>query len=215
MDIVSPAALGNGFWIAVALACLLGAMSPGPSLAIVVNHSLLRGRIAGVCVALSHGLGIGIYALITAFGLSEIIQRNLQLFLLIQIAGCLFLGYMGIKLIFKEKNINPDELALASSSKRMAARDGFLIVALNPKILIFFTALFSQFVTTKSDYIEKLYLAAIAGGVDAVWYILVAILISSVTSPTRLKNLSIWLDKVFGLFFVSIAMLFIVELLSY
>jgi threonine/homoserine/homoserine lactone efflux protein len=175
----------------------------------------LRGRIAGVCVALSHGLGIGIYALITAFGLSEIIQRNLQLFLLIQIAGCLFLGYMGIKLIFKEKNINPDELALASSSKRMAARDGFLIVALNPKILIFFTALFSQFVTTKSDYIEKLYLAAIAGGVDAVWYILVAILISSVTSSTRLKNLSIWLDKVFGLFFVSIAMLFIVELLSY
>ena len=76
MDIVSPTVLGTGSWIAVAITCLLVAMSPGPSLAIVVNHSRLGGRIVGVCVALSHGLGIGIYALVTAFGLSEIIQRN-------------------------------------------------------------------------------------------------------------------------------------------
>ena len=215
MDIVGPTILGTGSWIAVAITCLLGAMSPGPSLAIVMNHSLLRGRIAGVCVALSHGLGIGIYALITAFGLSEIIQRNLQLFFLIQLAGCIFLGYMGIKLIFKNKNTNPDEPGLASSSKLMAARDGFLIAALNPKILIFFTALFSQFVRTESGYIEKLYLAGIAGGIDAVWYTFVAIVISSATPAPRLKNLSIWLDKVFGLFFVSIALLFVVELLSH
>jgi threonine/homoserine/homoserine lactone efflux protein len=97
----------------------------------------------------------------------------------------------------------------------MAVRDGFLIAALNPKILIFFTALFSQFVRTESGYIEKLYLAAIAGGIDAVWYTFVAIVISSATPAPRLKNLSIWLDKVFGLFFVSIALLFVVELLSH
>ena len=30
-----------------------------------------------------------------------------------------------------------------------------------------------------------------------------------------LKNLSIWLDKIFGLFFVAIALLFVVELLSH
>ena len=213
MDIVSPTVLGTGSWIAVAITCLLGAMSPGPSLAIVVNHSRLGGGIVGVCVALSHGLGIGIYALVTAFGLSEIIQRNLQLFYFIQLAGCLFLGYLGIKLIFKENTINPHESALASSSKLMAARDGFLIAVLNPKILIFFTALFSQFVGTESSYFEKSYLAAIAGGIDAIWYILVAIVISSVTPSLRLKNLSIWLDKIFGLFFVAIALLFVVELL--
>ena len=215
MDIVGPTVLGTNSWIAIAITCLLGAMSPGPSLAIVVNHSRLGGRIVGGCVALSHGLGIGIYALVTAFGLSEIIQRNLQLFYLIQLAGCLFLGYLGIKLIFKEKTVNPHEPALTSSSKLMAARDGFLIAALNPKILIFFTALFSQFVGTESSYFEKLYLAAIAGGIDAIWYILVAIVISSVTPSLRLKNLSIWLDKIFGLFFISIALLFVVELLSH
>jgi threonine/homoserine/homoserine lactone efflux protein len=97
----------------------------------------------------------------------------------------------------------------------MAARDGFLIAALNPKILIFFTALFSQFVGTESSFFEKLYLAAIAGGIDAIWYILVAIVISSVTPSLRLKNLSIWLDKIFGLFFVAIALLFVVELFSH
>ena len=156
MDIVGPTVLGTGSWIAVAITCLLGAMSPGPSLAIVVNHSRLGGRIVGVCVALSHGLGIGIYALVTAFGLSEIIQRNLQLFYSIQLAGCLFLGYMGVKLIFKGKTINPHESALASSSKVMAARDGFLIEVLHPKILICFNALFSQFVWTERGYVATL-----------------------------------------------------------
>ena len=215
MDIVGPTVLGTGSWIAVAITCLLGAMSPGPSLVIVANHSRLGGRIVGVCVALSHGLGIGVYALVTAFGLSEIIQRNSQLLYFIQLAGCLFLGYLGIKLIFKQETINPHEPSLASSSKLMAARDGFLIAVLNPKILIFFTALFSQFVSTESSYFEKLYLAAIAGGIDAIWYILVAVVISSVTPSLRLKNLSIWLDKLFGLFFISIALLFVIKLLSH
>ena len=90
-----------------------------------------------------------------------------------------------------------------------------MIAALNPKILIFFTALFSQFVGTESSFFEKLYLATIAGGIDAIWYILVAIIISSMTPSRRLKNLSIWLDKIFGLFFVAIALLFVVELFSH
>ena len=215
MEVVSPVVLGTGYWMAVAITCLFGAMSPGPSLAIVVSHSLSRGRIAGVCMALSHGFGIGIYALITAFGLSEIIQRNAQLFSLIQLSGCVFLGYIGVKLIFKEKNINPKGLSLTSSSKLMAARDGFLVAVLNPKILFFFTALFSQFVRTESTYIDKLYLTVIAGGIDAIWYTLVAIVISGFTPSPTLKNLSIWLDKLFGLFFVSIGIIFIVELLSH
>ena len=49
-------------WLALALVCLLGAMSPGHSLAIVVRHSLCSGTRAGVICALSHGFGIFLWA---------------------------------------------------------------------------------------------------------------------------------------------------------
>ena len=215
MELISTTSVGTGFWLVVAIACLMGAMSPGPSLVVVVNHSLSRGPIAGIFASISHGLGIGLYALITAFGIAEIIQRNSQLYILVQLIGCIFLIFMAIKLIFKKKISSSDELSLPSvSTNLLAARDGFLIAILNPKILIFFTALFSQFVGTESSYIEKLYLVLIAGGIDAFWYILVAITISRAVTFSRATNISTWLDKLFGLFLISIAILFIVQLVS-
>ena len=93
------------FWATVFTACLFGAMSPGPSLAVVVNHTLATGRLAGSYAAISHGLGIGTYALITAFGLSAVIEQNPVIFEATQLVGCLFLLYLGIKLIVSVKRL--------------------------------------------------------------------------------------------------------------
>jgi threonine/homoserine/homoserine lactone efflux protein len=79
------------YWGAVTLACLLGAMSPGPSLVIIVNYSLSQGRLAGVCAALAHGVGISIFAFATAFGLVVAVDKNPLLFGAIQIFGSFFL----------------------------------------------------------------------------------------------------------------------------
>lgn len=38
-------------WLSLFTVCLLGAMSPGPSLAIVAKHSLAGGRIHGLATA--------------------------------------------------------------------------------------------------------------------------------------------------------------------
>ena len=76
--------LNLSFWATVFMACLLGAMSPGPSLAVVVNHTLVRGLTAGSCAAISHGFAIAVYAAITTFGLSAVISNNQQIFDAIQ-----------------------------------------------------------------------------------------------------------------------------------
>ncbi len=56
-------------WLSLFTVCLLGAMSPGPSLAIVAKHSLAGGRVNGLATAWAHAFGIGIYAFITLIGL--------------------------------------------------------------------------------------------------------------------------------------------------
>ena len=200
------------YWGSVTMACLLGAMSPGPSLAIVVNHSLSQGRIEGVCAALAHGFGIGIFAFLTAFGLVVAVDKNPLMFDVIQILGSLFLLFLAIKLLFSPLN-KPTEIVVAvRSSPFRAARDGFLIALLNPKILLFFTALFSQFVRVDSEPWEKMLLTLIAGGVDALWYILVALLISQTGALVAFQKNSWWLDKIFSLLLFSLASYFIWEI---
>ncbi|RZO19817.1 MAG: LysE family translocator [SAR92 clade bacterium] len=198
------------FWATVFTACLFGAMSPGPSLAVVVNHTLATGRLAGSYAAISHGIGIGIYALITAFGLSAVIEQNPVIFETTQFLGSLFLLYLGVKLIFASKKI--EEIGLASvpsSSNMLAIRDGLGIALINPKILLFFTALFSQFVQIESSFVDKIILAIIAGGVDTLWYLLVVTIVSRSGSMARYQRASGFFDKIFGVLLVFIAFRFI------
>ena len=198
------------FWATVFTACLFGAMSPGPSLAVVINHTLATGRLAGSYAAISHGIGIGIYAMITAFGLSAVIEQNPVIFETTQFLGSLFLLYLGVKLIFASKKI--EEIGLASvpsSSNMLAIRDGLGIALINPKILLFFTALFSQFVQIESSFVDKIILAIIAGGVDTLLYLLVVTIVSRSGSMARYQRASGFFDKIFGVLLVFIAFRFI------
>ncbi len=200
------------YWGSVILACLMGAMSPGPSLAIIVNYSLSQGRLAGVCAALAHGFGISIFAFVTAFGLVVAVDKTPLLFDAIQIFGILFLLAMAFKLLFAPLEKPTDIVIAAKLSIVAAVRDGFLIALVNPKILVFFTALFSQFVRVDSQPWEKLGLTIIAGGIDALWYVLVATVISQTRALSRFQRNSWWLDKIFSIFLFAIAVHFIREI---
>ena len=54
-------------WISIASICAVGAMSPGPSLAVVVRNTITGGRLQGVLTGIGHALGVGIYALVAVF----------------------------------------------------------------------------------------------------------------------------------------------------
>jgi threonine/homoserine/homoserine lactone efflux protein len=211
--------LDIGFWFSVTLACLLGAMSPGPSLAVIVNLSLSQGRVAGLVAAISHGLMIGFFAFITASGLVVILDRNPQVFNAVQIAGCVFLIWMAVKLLFTKPSSSAFSAVTTLSSKWLAARDGLLIALVNPKIIIFFSALFSQFVDANSQLWEKMLMALIAGGVDMLWYMLMAVVVSrsashSLSSLTAYQRHGRWLNKLFALVLLVIAVGFIIQIIG-
>jgi threonine/homoserine/homoserine lactone efflux protein len=218
------------FWLSVTLACLLGAMSPGPSLAVIVSLTLNQGRVAGIISAVAHGLGIALYALLTALGLVVLLSRYTVAFNLLQLAGCLYLVWMALKLLFAApgKSFNkplinepnhassqaPDIAVFSSALKWAAARDGFLIAVVNPKIIFFFSALFSQFVRVDSELWVKLLMAVIAGSVDMLWYMLVAVVISQPANLLRYQQSGRWLNKVFGLLLLFIVAGFVAEIIA-
>jgi threonine/homoserine/homoserine lactone efflux protein len=174
-------------------------MSPGPSLAVIGSVTLNQGRLAGMVSALAHGLAIAGFALLTALGLVVVMSGYALAFNFLQVAGCVYLLWMALKLLFAAPRPGSEMLKLAVDSNWAAARDGFLVALVNPKIIIFFTALFSQFITADTELWAKLVMAAIAGSLDMLWYMLVAVVISRPGMLIRYQSSSAWLNKVFGL----------------
>ena len=77
--------------------CLLGAMSPGPSMIIVINNAVFKNRIHGIYTSIGHGIGISIYAVFAVVGISFIIETNVFIFNSIKILSIIFLIYLGVK----------------------------------------------------------------------------------------------------------------------
>ena len=86
----------NWFWIQFASICIVGAMSPGPSMALIIRNSIKYGRVSGLLSSIGHAIGIGIYAAISVVGLQLILINNIFLFNTIQFCGSVFLLILGI-----------------------------------------------------------------------------------------------------------------------
>ena len=80
---------------AAAVMFILGATSPGPSLAVVLRNTMIGGRARGLACAVGHGIGFGFYAAAVVFGLVTIMTELPTLFTILQVIGIVFLVYLG------------------------------------------------------------------------------------------------------------------------
>jgi threonine/homoserine/homoserine lactone efflux protein len=219
-------------------------MSPGPSLAIIVKHTLSGGRRSGAIAALTHGLGIGLYALICISGLAFVITASPVLFGSLQWIGAAYLAWLGVKGITSrpdggsaskqtdrqanscENALDNERLAaralqdnrsqrnsLFSARSREAARDSFMIVFLNPKIAVFFIALFSQLVGPDTTPLDRSAYVVTALLIDTGWYLLVAWLFSVPVWLAKLQHNAIWFERLFGLILIALAGKLVLSLL--
>ena len=90
-------------WLSLVVICVLGALSPGPSLALVIKNTLSGGEKQGYSTAISHGLGVALYAVIIATGIGIIITKSPIIYAVIQYLGAAFLVYLGMKSLFTQK----------------------------------------------------------------------------------------------------------------
>ncbi|MBP3125331.1 LysE family translocator [Thalassospira sp. ER-Se-21-Dark] len=196
-------------WLSVATICVLGAMTPGPSLAVVLRYSVGHSRQAGFACALAHALGIGFYAVITMTGLGILFQTVPVFHNAVSILGALYLIWLAIKAWRGAKagaKFDVDSAGKVSGSILQAARDGFMIAFLNPKIALFFLALFSQFVSPEFEWGGKFLLAFTAAVIDGAWYCLVAVGLSHGAVLPWLRDHAAWIERIIAILFVLVAL---------
>ena len=164
-------------FIQVFFVCLFGAMSPGPSMAVVINNAVFKNRYHGVLTSIGHGLGITIYAIFAVIGIGLIINTNILIFNGMKIISIMFLIYLGLKAITNKEKVNFENKEL--SGRATSFFQGLSIAILNPKILVWFVAIYSQFMSKSNDFLFNTYLVLIAGVIDTCWYILLTIMATS------------------------------------
>ncbi len=191
--------------------CLLGAMSPGPSMAVVIHNAIFKGRYNGILTSIGHGIGITIYATFAVLGLGLIIETNILLFNSLKILSIIFLIFIGTKSILNKEKLNLEKKDV--KEKTISFLQGLSISILNPKILVWFIAIYSQFMSLNNDLIFNIYLVSIAGIVDAFWYIFLTLAVTTASTLTFFQTKILLIKKIQGFLFIAIGLVLLVNLL--
>ena len=197
--------------IGMSLVCVMGAMSPGPSLAVVLRNTISGGRTQGVMTGIGHGIGFGIYAFIAVMGLSALLLANEGIFNLLQWAGAAVLIWLAYNML----TYSPSEpVKEHEGSGRRGFSEGFMIAFLNPKILVFLVAVFSQFIDPEMTNPDRFIMAMVAGIIDTTWYVLVAAVLSGTSIVDKLRANAVLIDRSIGTVLLMLAILLIVRTLG-
>ena len=194
----------------VFMVCLLGAMSPGPSMAVVINNAIFKGRYNGILTSIGHGIGIAIYATFAVLGLGLIIKSNVFIFNGLKILSIIFLIFIGIKTILNKEKFN---LKKDTKEKTISFFQGFSISILNPKVLVWFITIFSQFMSLNNELIFNIYLISIAGIIDVLWYIFLTLIITSKSVLIFFHKKIYLIQKIQGVLFIMFGLSLLINLL--
>ena len=194
--------------LALSFVCAMGAMSPGPSLAVVLRNTISGGRLQGIMTGVGHGLGFGIYALLAVTGLSALLLAHEFFFLLLQWSGVLVLFWLSYNMLTYIPTDGTDDHSI---DNRKGFIEGFLISFLNPKILVFLVAVFSQFIDPQMGQTERILMAVLAGLIDTTWYVLVAAILAGTPLIDFFRSNSVIIDRVIGLVLSLLALALVVR----
>jgi threonine/homoserine/homoserine lactone efflux protein len=130
-----------------ALACVVLALTPGPNLMYLISRTLCQGRAAGMVSLAGTTTGFLFYAVAAALGLTAVFVAIPMLYDVVRWAGAAYLLWLawdavrphGAGGLFARRDLPPARSAVLF-------RTGMLTSILNPKVALFYLALFPQFV---------------------------------------------------------------------
>lgn len=136
---------------AYALVAWLAAATPGPAVLLALRNGATHGFRAGLCSSLGNQVGLVTLAGASILGLGVILHTSAWLFGLVKLVGAGYLIWLGWRLLRTREGLNLG----AACGPTATAFDGWRMLRLgvwvsltNPKAILFFGALFPQFVRT-------------------------------------------------------------------
>ena len=180
---------------------------PGPDFAVVSQISLFEGKRSGEWAAVGVTLGICLHTLFAMAGISAILAESAFLFSMLKLVGAAYLFYIGAEAIWKSrsepKNANEISIMRKSLSGWRSLTTGFLTNALNPKAILYFMALYPQFlVPDKGVAPQFFWMGAITAIICLLWYLILANLLQKIRVLFAKWSFRKWLMRTTGAIFI-------------
>lgn len=143
---------------------------PGPSMLLALTHGMQFGARRTLASAMGNVTVTLIQASISIVGLGTILIASDAAFQLIKMAGAAYLIYMGVGVLFSTRmsvTSNNREQSQCEVSLRKMYLQAALVTAGNPKAIVFFTAVFPQFINPEAAYLPQFFLLTGVGSLIA------------------------------------------------
>lgn len=184
---------------------------PGPSMLLALNHGANHGFAKTIYSGLGNLIGNLLMALLSILGLGVLLLSSGIVFSIIKWVGVIYLIYIGLRLIAEP--VNNEELANSiakptpEKSMYRLFIDGFVVAVGNPKGILFFTALFPQFIDVNDASIRRFMIIFITLGFVAFGcYMLYAIFGVRLNRLFRLKPFRKIYNRITGSLFIGIGL---------
>ena len=199
--------------ISFILAVSILAISPGPDNIFVLMQSVVHGKKYGLATIIGLMTGCIVHTIFVAVGISTIIKENNTIFSVIKILGAVYLLYLAYKVITGGSEISMSTEKIDKKTPFQLFKIGFIMNVLNPKVTLFFLALFPGFLFSEILPISLQFytLGALFILVSFVIFSLIAILGGTISEKIKTsKNIGVWLQWMQVFVFIGIAVFILI-----
>lgn len=196
--------------LAFIIAILPVALSPGASFTLAINNTLVAGTRGLAAIILGTAFGIYTHALLIGLGISALLVRSPIIFNLLSVAGAAYLLWLGIQLLRRGRHISQPVASYRSA--RMGIKDAWLANVLNPKAVMLYLTVVSQFAGRDHALLHYLLLASIHVTIMALWLIIICFTLLTSARVINIRKLSIAINIAGGLILVFFAISNLVQL---
>jgi threonine/homoserine/homoserine lactone efflux protein len=182
-------------WAFIPIAVLI-TIVPGAATALVIGSAMRGGYGRALPAIAGNEVGVVAWALLSSAGVSALIIASEIAFTALKIGGALVLAYLGVKsFVAARRGHEP----AAHIQPGRPFRAGFLTAMANPKLVVFFVALFPQFVPARAAVLPAtLLMTALVVVFDLVWYSALAIAVGRAKHVLMRTSLARRIEQAMG-----------------
>jgi len=190
-----PSAL-LGIFAAIAV----GAISPGPSFVMVARTAVASSRGDGVGAAFGMGAGGLVFATAALLGLHGLLLAVPSLYVVLKVAGGLYLAWLGVRIWRGAKSELPVANDAPGSHSNVVKSFvlGFTTQISNPKTAIVYASVFAAFLPGAPSLAFNVAVVVLVFLIETVWYMVVAIVLSSARPRGAYLRYKTWIDRLAG-----------------
>jgi threonine/homoserine/homoserine lactone efflux protein len=180
---------------------LLAVASPGPAFVATLRVAAGGPRRSAVLHAMGLALGAFTWAVGAMAGLQAVMVKAVWLYRFVELAGGLYLVYIGIQgWRHADSPLPTADSGAEVLSAWDAVRRGYLLNIANPKVVVFFASIFAAMLPPAMPLWVKLVTLIVIAFDEGLWYSMLALLFSTPRAQTVYRSAKRTIDRVAGSF---------------